>query len=797
MWHNYLKIARRNLLAQRRYTLLNGIGLAVGLAGTLLIYLFLRHHLDTDRHHTRFDRIVRIDTDLYLEDGSVEFNAEAPLPMAAVLRSDYPQVEQAAFLSMIRDLTVSVGAGSGNVRRFLEHSGAGLVGPEWFSILSYTWLQGDPKTALSAPNQVVLTESWARRYFGDANPVGQTLVLNNKLTATVTGLLAETPRTTDTDLGLFVSLASLKGLDPEYDQNSWLHLSSSNRVYATLRSAGDLAGLQRAMPALSRKQYGEMAPIFRFVVQPLRELHFDTARDPNAIRPSLLWALAVVGLLILGTACINFVNLATVQALRRSKEVGIRKTLGSSRGQLVRQFMLETALLTVVAMGLALLLAWVALPVFRQWVGLPLRLQADGLSLAFFGLLLLGVTGLAGAYPSAILSGLSPWAALRGKLSGPVGGSLAIRRGLVVLQFAVCQALLVGSLVVVGQVRYMQRADLGFRKENVVVVPLPPRTKTAQDAFKQTLRQYPDIRAITLSHLPPSSDRLYGGSIKFDGRPDWEPFPTRERLADADFLPTYGLKLLAGRNIQPSDTIREYLINETLMRKLGFQQPERILGKRLQHYLSPVPLPIVGVVRDFHLKSLREEIAPCVVACRADSYRQAGIRIAGGDPARTLERIRQVWQRLYPDEVFEYQFLDDHVAQLYQTESLLVGVIQVFTGLAILISCLGLYGLVSQVVLQRTKEIGIRKVLGASVSNIVILLSGDFLRLTGIAIVLASPPAAWVMKQWLDGFAFRISLSGWLFATAAAMAVGVALLTISGQTLRAALANPVTSLRNE
>lgn len=799
MFQNYLKIALRQLRAQRSYTLLNTIGLSVGMAGGLLIFIFLRHHLSTDRHHANYDRIFRIDTDLHLADGSIEYNLEAPLPMAQVLRTDYPQVEQAAFLMMNRDLTVSTKRqGQTEPVRFLEHKGTGLVEPEWFGILSYTWLQGNPKTALREPNTVVLTESWAKKYFGDANPIGQVLTLNNKTDVTVTGLLADPPPTTDTDLGLFISMTTLKKLLPEFEPADWGALNSTNRLYLTLKAPELAVNLQQALPTLSKKHYGADANVFRFVVQPMREFHFDIARDPGrAIRSSLLWSLGVVGVLLIVAACINFVNLATAQALRRSKEVGVRKTLGSSRGQLIRQFLLETALIILAATVLALLLVIVLLPLFTSWIQLDLTLRLDGLTIGFIALLLVCVILLAGGYPAAILSGFSPIAALRGKLTATSNSGVTIRRVLVVTQFAVCQALILSSLVVANQIRYMRQADLGFRKDNVVVVPLPYNTKPKQEAFKQTLVQYADIHSITLNHRPPWSELNFGGSFKFDGKPDWEPYPINERLADADYLTTYGLKLIAGRNIIPSDTIREYLINETLLHKLGFQDPKQVLGKRLQHWLSSVHLPIVGVVKDFHQKSLRDEIFPCVIASRADWYRQAGIRISGQNPTQTLERIRQTWQQLYPNEVFEYEFLDQQVARFYDTENMINKMVNAFTGIAILICCLGLYGLVSHVVVQRTKEIGIRKVLGASVANIVTLLSKDFLKLVVIAIVVASPIAWYVMSRWLQDFTYRIDIAWWVFVLAGGLAVGIALLTVSFQSIRAALMNPVKTLRSE
>ena len=798
MLQNYLKIALRNLRTQRHYTLLNIIGLSVGIACGLFIFLFLRHHLSTDRHHANYDRIFRIDTDLHLDDGSIEYNPEAPLPMAQVLRTDYPQVEQAAFLMMIRELTVGVKReNQPEPLRFREHNRIGFVEPEWFDILSYRWLQGNAKTALNQPNSIVLTESYARKYVGDSNPLGQIITLDNKINATVTGVLADPPAT-DTDLGVFISLATLKQYDPKYDQTDWGYLNSTNRLYLTLKDPNAVARLEQTFSALAKKHYGAYAKVYRFHAQPMHEFHFDVARGGGAIRSSLLWSLGVIGALLIGAACINFVNLATAQALRRGKEVGIRKTLGSSRRQLIGQFFLETSIIIVVAASLALLWVLLLLPLFTDWVQVPLSPRFNGPTLAFVGLLLLTVVLLAGGYPAVVLSGVSPWAALRGRFTatGSTRG-VTVRRVLVVTQFVVCQGLIIGALVVAKQTQYIQQADLGFRKDNVLLVNLPDQKASTQEAFRQRLSQYPDIQSVSFSHRPPASALQYGGSFKFNGKPDWEPYPIRDRLADANYLQTYGLSLVAGRNIAPSDTIREYLINETLLHQLGFRDPQQVVGKTMQYYLSPVALPIVGVVRDFHQKSLREPIGPCLIASYANRYAQAGIRVSGQNPVQTLQHIRETWQHLYPNEVFEHEYLDETVARFYETELLVARLINVFTTVAILICCLGLYGLVSHTVVQRTKEIGIRKVLGASVSSIAFLLTNDFLKLVLIALIIASPLAWYAMHRWLQDFAYRIDISWWVFALAGLLAIGIAVLTVSFQSIKAALTNPVNALRSE
>ena len=798
MLRNYLKIALRSLVKNKVYSVINIGGLALGLACGLLIFLFVKHHLSTDRHHANYERIYRINTDLHLDDGTIEYNPDAPRPMVKVLREEFPQVEQAGFLMMNKELTVGVQqSGRKDPARFLEKNHTAFVEPEWFNILTYEWLQGNPQTALGQPNNVVLTESLAKKYFGNANPIGQILRLDNQTNAIVSGLLAEPPATTDTKIDLFISIATLTNLDYGHDPTNWYELNSTKRLYVLLKEGQSAAAVQRGFAALSKKHYGDNAHIFHFNIQPMRELHFDVLRGGGAVRSSLLWALGIIGLLLLGAACINFVNLATAQAFGRSKEVGVRKTLGSSRGQLMGQFLLETTLLILAAAALATLLFGWWLPLFNNWTQLNLSVSFDAPTLLFVALLLSTVVVLAGLYPAVLVSGFSPWAALRNQIAAPSNRGFSLQKTLVVTQFSVCNALIIGALVVISQLRYIQNADLGFKKNNVVMVKLPYGMSANHQSFKQQVLQLNNVSSVSLSHRPPTSELQFGGSFKFNNRPNWEPYPTRDRLTDADFLKTYGLQLVAGRNIAKSDTVQEYLINETLARRLGYKNPVQILGKTLQYHLSPVSLPIVGVVKDFHQKSLREAIEPCIIASKSESYELSGIHISAGSPANLVGNVKEIWQKLFPNEVFQYQYLDDQLASFYETETLITRLVNVFTAISIFMCCRGLYGLVSQVVVRRTKEIGIRKVLGASVVSITALLSKDFLKLVLIALVVASPVAYYLTDKWLADYAYRINMEWWIFALAGVLAVAVALLTVSYQAIRAALMNPVESLKTE
>ncbi|HAK80372.1 MAG TPA: hypothetical protein DCM71_26605 [Runella sp.] len=799
MLKNYLTIALRNLSHYRTYTTLNVLGLTVGMAGGILIFLFISYHLSTDRHHQKFDRIFRIVVDLHLEDGSVETYPEAPLPMSKVLRDEFSQVEQATSLKTLRELTVSFASSkNGSSQRFLEQNTGALIESEWFDIFDYQWLKGNPKTSLREPNTVVLTETWAKKYFGNEDPIGKVLDLNHLTKVKVTGVLADPPRTTNNDVQLFISMGTFSHLLPDQNLNDWWALNSTDRVYLTLKNPSSAAQVAATFPALAQKHYGKDASVFQFHIQPLSEVHFDVKRTGGAlIQRSLLWSLGWIGAFLILIACLNFINLATAQSLSRAKEIGIRKTLGSSKWQVMRQFLLETALIvTTAAIGAGLLVVLI-LPFVNQWLGLNLSFILDTQATLFLTVLLVGIIGLAGGYPAFMMSGFSPWQALKGKGVLPKRGGFSLRQSMIVVQFAICQALLIGTMAVTRQMKYVEQSDLGFKKDNVLVVNLPDPSPTALTAFKNSLLQYPEIQSVSAAYRPPSASVMNGGSFKFDNRAQWEAFPIRERLGDADYLKTYGLQLVVGRNVAPSDTIREYVVNEALLKKLNIKDPNDILGHKIETYLSPVAAPVVGVVKDFHLRSLREQIEPCVISTQTARYRKVGVRVAAASPSKTLNHVRQTWQKIYPNEVFSYEYLDEQLAKFYETEQLTVRLASVFSVVAILIGCLGLYGLVLLVVARRTKEIGVRKVLGASVASIVRLLSFDFLKPILVAIVLATPAAWYLMNEWLADFAYRIEVD-WLIPTLAGLlTVVIAFLTLSFRSAKAALSDPVEALKVE
>ncbi|PQA60431.1 ABC transporter permease [Siphonobacter curvatus] len=781
MFGNFLTLIFRQFARQKVYTFLHLAGLAVGIAGGILTFLFLRYHYTTDRHHQKFDRIFRVVTDLRLDDGSVETYPEAMPPLAPLLRRQFPQVEEATFFVTNQDVTIRQGD-----RVFPEHTGVFLVDSSYFKIFDYQWKQGTP--ASLQKNTAILTERWAKKYFGDRNPMGQRLDIDKETSVLVTGIIADPPPTTDLKAGMFLPLDVI----PTFEKDNWWYLNSTNRVYATLKDPTKEAQMEQAMPKVIRKALGADARYIQLHWQPLRDVHFDS-RTPGSIRRTLVYTLAWVGLFLVLTACINFINLTTAQSLRRVKEVGIRKSLGSSRRQLLTQFLLETAVLVGIAFLLALFLVEVLLPYLSQWTQSQLSWQLDA-SLTFFLLLLAGtITGLAGAYPAYLQANFAPIAALKGTLRPK--STISLRQVLTVTQFVVCQVLIIGAIVMVYQTRYFQQADLGFKKDNILVINLPEKGK--DHVLRQALEAYPEIQALTFQFRPPSSTKMNGGTFKFADKASFETFALREKIADAAFLPTYGLQLVAGRNITPSDTLREIVVNEAFLRKLQLKDPNQILGRKLDYYLAHSTLSIVGVVKDFHHLSLHKAIEPCFIGSQASLYQQVGIKLAVDDLEKTLPQIRAVWEKIYPQQPFEYQWLDQQLAQSYQAEDSLANLIVLFAGVAVWICGLGLFGFIRFMAETRTKEIGIRKVLGASEGQILYLFGKSFVIMAALGFVVAVPIATVLMQGWLEQFTYRISLHWLYFGGTLLITLALTLAVIAYQSIRAARTNPVYSLKAE
>jgi len=532
--------------------------------------------------------------------------------------------------------------------------------------------------------------------------------------------------------------------------------------------------------------------------QPLSDIHFNTEYDGYTDK-KYIWALTFVGLFLIITACVNFINLATAQALNRSKEVGVRKVLGSLRSQLFWQFIAETAVITIVAAFMAIGLSYLALPSINEWFKTEMAIQflSGSLLVVFIPLLVLIVIFLAGSYPGLILAGFRPVASLKGKISQQHIGGFNTRRALIVTQFTISMILIAGMMVIFRQMQYAKTSDLGFNKDAVVMIPMGfDSASNAQKTLRNELAAIPGVQSVSQCYTAPSSDQAWNTSIRFDTRTEEELFRSSIKAADDQYVKTFDLQLVAGRNIFPSDTVREFLVNETLVLKLGLKSPQEALGKKL-YFNGNMSATIAGVVKDFHDGSFHSDINAVCITSFGSNYSNYAVRINMNNIKSILPALEKKWTSIHPEKIYEYQFLDESIAGFYETEETMLKLISAFSFIAIFIGCLGLYGLVSFMAAQKTKEIGIRKVLGSSITEILWIFGKEFGRLILIAFLVAAPITWWLMNNWLHDFKYRISISWWIFGATALVTLMIALSTTVFQSIKAAMANPVKSLRTE
>ncbi len=806
MLKNYLTVAFRNLKRHKGYSFINILGLAIGLACCITIFLFVRDELRYDSFHAKADRIYRI-LNITSSDGRQRQMASTPPAYGPTLNRVFPEVEQAVRIFDLRQQLVTYGD-----KKFFETDFL-LADSTVFDVFTLPFALGNPREALNGPNALVISESIARKYFGNQNPLNRELTLSGSIKLRITGVMKDLPAHSHLKINALGSLSSLKlwGVEPSRLEDwGW----QMTYTYLLLPEGYGVSRLEAKLPAFL-KQYAEPqleGGRYEARLQPLKEVHlysagleFDIAQTGD-IR--YVYAFSAIALFALLIACFNFMNLSTARSAQRAKEVGLRKVIGAERSQLVGQFLGESVLLALISLVVALVLVAVTLPAFNEWSGKNLTihfiLQPVGIAALLGTALVVGL--LAGSYPALFLSAVRPVKVLKGDLGLGGKGSYSFRQVLVVMQFAVSTALIIATGVVFNQLRYIQQKNLGFAKEQLVFLPM--RTDDMQKNYKaieQELLRNPNITAVTASYGVPGG-AFAGESIRLPGRPD--AYTINMFLVDHRYIPTMGMQLLAGRNFSPqfaTDEQEAFILNETAVRELGWGKPDLALGKEIfwdtwgtggaSDTLKRGR--VVGVVKDFHVKSFHQRIEPMVMHIYPGGFNEFIVRIRPANTSATLNFLREEWATLAPDWPFDYQFLDDQFAKLYASEQTFGRLFGVFTGLSIFVACLGLFGLASFTAQQRTKEIGVRKVLGASVGSIVALLSKDFLKLVGISFILAVPLAWYVMGQWLQQFVYRVNIGWWVFAGAGLLALLIALLTISFQSIKAALVNPVKSLRSE
>ena len=806
MFKNYLLTAVRSLRRNSSYTGINFAGLTVGMVACLLLFLLVRYETSFDSFHSKKDRIFRVITINRSPAGDWR-NGSVPFALTAVLGSSFPQLEAVAPTSMSWGQQIQLEQGKGLPPKVMEENVL-FAGGSFFKIFDFTAIEGDPRVLLDAPYNAMLTKSTAQRFFGDwRSAVGKTMKMPGNVLVRVAGILADPPPNTDLPFKLVLSHSTLEAAHLLHrDLNDWGSINGNENLYVAVRPGASAAGVERGIDQVLRSHHPEH-PKDGGGLQPLLAMHYDSTLEVysgTTFSPELIRALIWIGVFLLVIACINFINLATAQAVNRAREVGVRKVLGSGRRQLVFRFLGETAVISGAALFCAVLLA---IPLIKPVNGL-LSTQLSSAPLREPGVIafLLGVwavvTGLAGLYPALVLSGFNPVTALKNKLAAGSARGMSLRRALVVVQFVIAQVLITGVLVIASQMNYFRQADLGFVKDAVIEVGVPRDSagRAKMGELRQGLLANPGVEAFSYSFAAPTDNFGTWSDFRYDHRTEKTPFGASLRVADTNYFSLYHLRLAAGRmyrNSYSSDSNREYVINETCARKLGARNSQEVIGREINLWDGQQVGHIVGVVKDFFVGSLKDSMAPVMMMPWPALYGTANIKLQPARIKETLEAVSAAWKAAYPTYYFDYTFLDAKIAGLYRQEEQLSALYKVFAGIAIFISCLGLYGLISFLAVQRNKEIGIRKVLGASVGQVVGLLSKEFTLLVLVAFGVAAPVSWYFMHKWLENYVNRITLGPGYFVVTAVAAVGIAWLTVGYRAIRAGLANPAVALKVE
>jgi putative ABC transport system permease protein len=806
MWKNYLKTALRNLLRYKGFTTINILSLSIGITGCLVIGLFVWDELQYDKFIKDGDNIYRIYSKRTDNQGTTEMSTVPPM-YSTYLQQQYPEVSDALRIMLFNaKLLIEVGDVKVNEEKWLA------VDPTFFNFFPLKFKQGSVATSLNDPEGIVITEDYAKKFFGDKNPVGQTVKLN-KSPLIVKGVLAKLPAHFHLDFKFLLPLATFQ-LPKERMQNwGWNQFFT----YIKVKPGTNIDQLQSKFNSGLLKERGEEmkkdGTTFEPHFQQLKDIHlqsssfrYDIARRGNE---TYVKGLSIIALFVLLIACFNFINLATARSFRRAKEIGVRKVVGANRTQLLLQFTGESILLSVVAIIIATTATMLLLPSLNQFT--DKNISFNPITHPAIGLLLLGsavlIGLLSGLYPAFVLSGFKAIKVLKGmKLKGETGNHSAwLRQSLVVIQFALSALLIVCTTIVYNQMQYLHHKGLGFNKEQVLFFPLNGIEKNFA-ALNEEVRRYPGIVSTTAGYGLPG-DNFAGDQIKVPGKDGEKKFPVSAFFGDADYVKTLGLQLVAGRDFSkdlPTDVDEGFIINETAVKEFGFGTPQNALGQQLnwdkwgKDSINPIKKGrVIGVAKDFHYTSLHEKVASWVLQQDPKVLSKMAIKIKGTDVKATLAYINSTWKKFVPDYPLEYKFLDESFGQMYKAEDKLSSLLSIFTIMSIVVGCMGLFGLAAFTAEQRTKEIGIRKVLGASVAGIVAMLSKTFLKPVLIASVIAFPIAWWAMSKWLQDFEYRVSISWWVFAIAAFAALAIALITVSFQSIKAAISNPIKSLRTE
>jgi putative ABC transport system permease protein len=811
MIRNHFKIGWRNIKRQKVYTAVNVLGLALGICACTAIYTVCSYEFSFDTFHPDKDRIYRVIGDVTESTGDKLHFTRLPIPLLDAARAQSSGIE---VITGIIPYNAKIKIPGTYLPQQFESKIAGtnyittvIAAPQYFDIFKYHWLAGDAAHALSAPLSVVLAESKAVQYFG-AIPfdemIGRQIFYEDSLAVNVTGIVGDWKSNTDLAFTDFISSGSLQTqfLQRRINVESWKQGDLVSWAFVKLLKdiSPDAVTIQLEKVAQTHVDEIKLAPW----LEPLTDIHFNADIIENPIKTAhraTLYGIIAIAVFILLLAIINFVNLSTAQSIQRAKEVGVRKVLGGSRTSLTLQFLTETFLLTIFAVILGIALVEPVLNEFGAYVAAGVSFDLFSPSMLIFLILVIFTTTLfAGFYPAKVLSSYLPVLCLKGTGSQVSGEKWLLRKGLIVFQFSVSLVFIIGSIVISNQMRYTREKDLGFTADAILTVETPRGEGYRMVlSLAQKIRQIAEVDNVALQWLSPMTENARGMKLKFKST-DEQDFWVTQVAGDENFIPLYEIKLLAGRNLVQSDTVKEFVVNESLCRMMGCKKPDDAIGKIL--FWNEKLYPVVGVVADFHTSSLRDPLTPLCIINRPDRESAIAIKLAAkgkqpGSIEASIVGIEKAWKEIYPAAPFSFRFYDESLALLYEKDRQTAKLINTSTTIAIFISCIGLFGLTLFTSEKRSKEISIRKIMGASISDIVTLLSKDFVILVSISIFISAPVAWYFMSRWLEGFAYHVNISWWVFVLGGVSALTIALMTISFQAIKAATADPVKSLRSE
>lgn len=813
MFRNYLFTAFRNMKRERLFAVMNIAGLAIGIGCGLVIYKIITYELSFDSYHKNYKNIYRLITEYNHPQYGTGFGEGQVHPLGEALRNDFTGVD-AVMTYYAGEAQVTVVDKDGNPDRFREYKGVAYAERNFFRVFDFDFIAGDPNTALVNQKSVVITSALAMKYFkvpenDVASVMGKTININNSAELQITGVVANPPATTDIPFTLIGSYKDQPASNPYFrDGVDWNEYNSNTNCYLALSDGMAPDRLEQLLPEFMVKYSGkERASFAKYKLQPLSQLHYDSRvsnYNKRQVSYAMLSVLGIIGVFIVISACINFINMSTAQAIKRAKEIGVRKSLGVKKGELIRQFLGETVFISFLSSIIGVAIAQSLFILLEGILGYQLRVEifTKGTELLFVIGLVIATGLISGFYPAIVMAAMNPIKALKNSLTTQsASGLLSMRRTLVVVQFVISQVLIVSTIVAAQQMDYFLGNSVGFDKEAILVARIPGSPIEKMLVTKSIMERQPGVDMVSLCVASPMARFRVNNEIKHPSIGPDDQVSGNLKTADEDYIDLFHLKLIAGRNLPEQKGTNEAVVNRKLTQSLGYRNPEEALGDSFK-YSDDMDMKIIGVVEDFHSVSFHQPLENVILSNLPWNVFEIAMKIntAGGnfpDMQNTINSVKTEWDKLYPEVVFDYTFLDQQIAHMYENEKKTSQLFQLFAGMAIFIGCLGLYGLVSYMANQKTKEIGIRKVMGASTASIFGIFSKEMLMLVFIAFLLASPVAWYIMKSWLQGFQFQVPLSSLSFGIALLISVLIAFVTIGYKAIVASNANPVNSLRSE